>query len=130
MRSLILISMIIAFDVLAFSVPSAPSAPSGYDEIRTQLGTSCRSSIGGNLQIYGGFVDSNGNSYNHYDNGYSRADDGEHGAFVGFSYSFGGEERIRCDRLAEIETEIAELELQKLKQEVAAFKKALLLQQL
>jgi len=113
----------LSFNATAFTVPSAPSAPSGYDEIRTSTGTTCRSNIGGNLQMYGGAVDV-GQSGGYYDG------EKEQGLFVGFAYSFGAGSRISCNRLAEIETERAELELIKLKQEVAAYKQQLQLQQL
>lgn len=123
MKVLIFLLALVTFKASAFSVPSAPSSPSGYDEVRTSRGTTCRASVGGNLQLYGGLVDAQ-QSGGYY------GDEGEQGAFVGFAYSFGSESRIRCDRLAEIETEMAELELQKLQQEVAAYKQMLRLQQL
>lgn len=123
MKKLILLSVLASFGANAFSVPSAPSSPNGYDEVRTQDGVTCRSSLGGNLQLYGGVVDSK-NSGDYY------GDESEQGAFVGFAYSFGAKSRIRCDRLAEIETERAELELERLKRELASYKEALKLKQL
>lgn len=123
MKSIILIfTLIVSFQANALSIPSAPSSPTGSDEIRTSDGATCRSSVGGNLQIYGGIVDASGDR-NQDGDYWHRYDEDERGAYIGFAYSFGGESRIRCDRLAEIETERAELELEKLKAEIEMLKK-------
>lgn len=68
--------------------------------------------------MYGGALTVSGKSASYYDD----PDYDEMGGFVGFAYSFGGGEAVRCDRLAEIETERALLELNKLKAELAAYK--------
>lgn len=118
-----LIALVLAMmsgSAMAFTMPSAPSlSNSGYDEIRTTDGAVCRSSTGGNLTLHGGFSDSQGD----YNNGYYDNNDGfdnEQGAYIGFAYNFGGGKRIDCSRLAEIEFQKAELELQKLRAEIDA----------
>lgn len=104
----------------AVNIPTAPASPSGYDEIRTADGVTCRSSVGGNLQVYGGMLDVDGKASSSYDDpSYD-----EQGGFIGFAYSFGGSERIRCSRLAEIETERAQIELARLKEEIETLKRA------
>lgn len=111
---------------MAITIPTAPTSPTGYDEIRTADGVTCRSTIGGNLQVYGGALDISGNQANV--NTLFTPDYDERGGFVGFAYSFGGSERLRCDRLAEIETERAQIELARLKDEIELLKKARQLQ--
>ncbi|MGR5241700.1 hypothetical protein ACPV36_12455 [Photobacterium damselae] len=96
-------------------MPSAPQAPNAFDEIRTADGTTCRSSIGGKLQIYGGALTSK--QQGDYFHGANNVD--EVGGYIGFSYSLGGGKRVDCSRLSQIETERAELELKKLKAEIA-----------
>ncbi|NLS14402.1 hypothetical protein HGP28_16095 [Vibrio sp. SM6] len=98
-------------------MPSAPNTNTSFDEIRTTDGAVCRSSNGGNFIIHGGVSDANSDFNNHY---YGRGIDDEQGIYVGFAYSFGGGERIDCSRLAKIEFEKAELELQKLRAEIEA----------
>ena len=111
-------------NAFALSMPSAPSSPTGYDEVRTSDGSVCRSNVGGNLQMYGGVMSGDSDGSNHYDyRGYDNRSEDESGLYVGFAYSFGGGKRINCDRLATIETERAELELQKLKSEIKALEK-------
>ncbi len=103
----------------AVSIPSAPSSPTGYDEIRTSDGVTCRNSIGGNLQLYGGVLSVDGTSASYYD----KPNYDERGGFVGFAYSFGASERLQCSRLAEIETERAQIELARLKAEIATLER-------
>ncbi len=111
--------LISSTSIAAVNIPSAPSSPTGYDEIRTSDGTTCRSSVGGNLQLYGGMLSVDGSSASYYDN--PKYD--EQGGFIGIAYSFGGGERLQCNRLAEIETERAQLELARLREEIATLKK-------
>lgn len=105
--------------VAAVNIPSAPSSPTGYDEIRTSDGVTCRNSVGGNLQVYGGMLNVDGTSASYYDD----PTYDERGGFIGFAYSFGGGERVQCNRLAEIETERAQIELARLKEEIASLKR-------
>ncbi|MFS1430428.1 hypothetical protein LMH73_025765 [Vibrio splendidus] len=121
MKKLALLSSLLfsGFAFSAVNIPSAPSSPTGYDEIRTSDGVTCRSSVGGNLQVYGGALSMDGSSASSYDD----PNYDEQGGFVGFAYSFGGEKRIRCDRLAEIETERAQIELARLKEEIETLKR-------
>ncbi|WP_168837497.1 hypothetical protein [Vibrio agarilyticus] len=107
----------ISITAQAFTMPSAPNTNTSFDEIRTTDGAVCRSSNGGNFIIHGGVSDANSDFNNHY---YGRGIDDEQGIYVGFAYSFGGGERIDCSRLAKIEFEKAELELQKLRAEIEA----------
>lgn len=122
MKKLALLSTLLfsSFAFSAVNIPTAPSSPTGYDEIRTSDGVTCRSSVGGNLQVYGGALTVDG-SESSYGSGNPRYD--EQGGFVGFAYSFGGSERIRCGRLAEIETERAQIELARLKEEIETLKR-------
>ncbi|WP_032549568.1 hypothetical protein [Vibrio fortis] len=94
-------------------IPSPPSSPSSYDEVRTSDGASCRSSVGGNIQMYGGLVTTGGDDAYIYNSDFN-----ETGGYIGFAYSMGGGERLNCSRLAEIETEKALIELNKLKSEI------------
>lgn len=124
-KLLILVAGLLSQGALAaVNIPTAPASPSGYDEIRTADGVTCRSSVGGNLQFYGGMLDVDGKSSSSYDD----PTYDERGGFVGFAYSFGGGERIRCSRLAEIETERAQIELTRLKEEIETLKRARALQ--
>ena len=115
--------------VMAFTMPSAPGqVNSTYDEIRTSEGASCRSANGGNLIVHGGVSGASGtntsNSYSEYFRPLEDShDDTEAGAYMGFAYSFGGGKKIDCSRLANIEFERAELELEKLRAEVDVLKK-------
>lgn len=113
---------IMSSSAMAYTMPSAPSLSiSGYDEIRTTDGAVCRSSNGGNLTVHGGISDSKGdNGYNYTAGGNQNGFDNERGSYIGFAYNFGGSKRIDCSRLAEIEIEKAELELQKLRAEIDA----------
>ena len=112
--------MLVSLQVSAFSLPSAPSSPSGYNEIRTQSGSVCRSSIGGNLQVYGGALTSNGDEGNPYGYHAANGTNDEDGLYIGFAYSFGGGKQMDCTRLADIETERALIELNKLKSDIKA----------
>lgn len=129
-KSLIAIALLISTNAIAVSMPNAPSSPTGYDEIRTQDGTTCRSSVGGNLQIYSGIVQSDGDSDHYYGNDYNRQDDAEAAIYLGVAYSFGGGERLDCSNIAKIETERAKIELQRIKAEVEAYERIRTLQQM
>ena len=87
------------------NIPSPPSSPSSYDEIRTSDGSSCRSSVGGNIQMYGGLVTTGGDEAYIYSSDFN-----ETGGYIGFAYSMGGGKRLNCSRLSEIETEKALIE--------------------
>ncbi len=95
------------------NIPSPPSSPSSYDEVRTADGASCRTSIGGNIQMYGGLVTTGGEDAYFYNSDFN-----ETGGYIGFSYSIGSKSRLDCSRLASIETEKAQIELEKLKSEI------------
>ena len=104
---------LISGNALAY-MPQAPNSPSGYDEYRTADGSSCRSSVGGNIQIYGGMYESQEQYYSLSNN---------KGFHVGVAYSLGGGKRIDCSRIQEIDTRRAELELRKLEAEIKALEK-------
>ena len=117
---------------MAFTMPSAPGqVNSTYDEIRTTDGATCRSANGGNLILHGGMstaTDSGESNYSYDSTSYNNGD--EKGVYMGFAYSYGGSEKIDCSRLADIEFEKAELELQKLRAQVAALQQMQALQSL
>lgn len=115
--ALTLCLMSIGLKAFAFTMPSAPNTNTSFDEIRTTDGAVCRSSNGGNFILHGGVSDAENDYANDH---YGRGIDDEQGIYIGFAYSFGGGERIDCSRLARIEFEKAELELQKLKAEIEA----------
>lgn len=118
MRLVLFLLALTSFNSHAFTMPSAPNTNSSFDEIRTTDGAVCRSSNGGNFILHGGISDSNNNFDDRY-YGTSGIDD-EKGVYIGFAYNFGGGKRIDCSRLARIEFEKAELELQKLRAEIEA----------
>ncbi|KII75400.1 hypothetical protein [Vibrio renipiscarius] len=126
----LLLALLVSTNAFAISMPSAPSSPNGYDEIRTQDGTTCRSSVGGNLQIYSGIVQSDGDREYHNGNDYNRQDDAESAIYLGVAYSFGAGERLDCSSIAKIETERAKIELERIKAEVKAYERIRTLQQM
>ncbi|MGL5335303.1 MAG: hypothetical protein ACRC9R_04015 [Enterovibrio sp.] len=86
--------------------------------MRTQGGATCRSSHAGNLQVYGGvYGDTEKNPYNYYGTGEDK------GAYVGINISIGGGKILDCSKLYELETTRAQLELERLKTEIAQLKK-------
>ncbi|MGL6175610.1 MAG: hypothetical protein ACRC1U_01250 [Vibrionaceae bacterium] len=89
---------------------------SGYSEVRTEGGATCRSNHAGNVQVYGGvYGDTQTNPYN-----YGASED--KGAFVGINISIGGGKILDCSKLYELETTRAQLELERLKAEITQLK--------
>ena len=105
----------------AFTMPSAPSqVNSTFDEIRTTDGATCRSANGGNIILHGGVSRARVTDELIFDNGMNYDDSSETGIYMGFAMSYGGGKKIDCSRLANIEFEKAQLELENLRAQVAA----------
>ncbi|GLR74151.1 hypothetical protein [Aliivibrio sifiae] len=98
-----LLGLSLAIPVFANPIPSL-SNPSGTDRIRTSGGSSCEQAIATGKTFQVGTYGSSGNedSDNYYNNYYHQNQD-EAGIYAAVTFQFGGEDRVDCTRLYELE---------------------------
>jgi hypothetical protein len=103
----------------SINLPGAPR-PTGFDELRTSSGTTCKQAAGSNLNVDFGLVASTQDRDNKYSDENRDAFAGEQGnaAFARVSYAIGAPKRLDCSKLYDIELETLRLELQALKEQL------------
>ncbi|MGL4843848.1 MAG: hypothetical protein ACRC2Y_04415 [Aeromonas veronii] len=110
----------VSFNAVAMNLPSM-SHSSGYDEIRTSDGMTCRSSMhGAQLQIGALAGDGTDNNGYHYETnfGHQQRERDEKGVYIQLSIPIGGPDRVDCSKLYELELKRKQLELQQLEAQI------------